>query len=306
VRAVLDSVIERALGRPRLVRDRVLLAESDDGLAWRKRDGVHITHPSHRRSHMTYFTAFDPDGRLWVRASVFDPAAEQWYTELGRGRRWIDVRPLGLDHLYAPSWDGPRLYGVDGVRPVCFATGDRHEPVERVEQSWERIESFPLVQDLALVRVDAGRLVALVSAGVSDADVAIHRWESGDGVEWGYGGVAVTSPFSGGGFRLANNPSVVALGDGSWRMYFRTGERLVVGNAVHSAVSPDLVSWQHEDGARIAPGGRWDSHGAGFPHVWRDDDGGWRMHYAGYWGATPGADSTEERWRRAGDEVVAG
>ena len=38
------------------------LSGSDDGLTWRKVERVHITHPSHRRSHMTYYTAVDPAG----------------------------------------------------------------------------------------------------------------------------------------------------------------------------------------------------------------------------------------------------
>lgn len=67
-------------------------------------------------------------------------------------------------------------------------------------------------------------------------------------------------------------------------MYFRIGDRPAVGNAICSAVSTDLESWQLEPGVRVAPGGRWDTHGAAFPHVERDRDGGYVMHYTGYWG----------------------
>lgn len=300
------SVLEQALGRPRLVRDRVLLATSDDGLRWRKDERVHLTHPSHRRAHMTYYTALDPRGRLWLRASLHDPATDRWYTALGRRGRWIDVRRLGVQHLYAPCWDGRRLYGV-AAGPVCFATDDDDEPVAPVDQDWEGMAQFPVVNDLWLTRVESGRLVAFASVGTSDADMSIHRWESADGLAWAYAGHAVGSPFDSDGFRVANNPCVVAVGDGSWRMYFRSGERLVLGNSIRSARSDDLALWRHEDGDRIAPGGRWDSHGAGFPRVWRETGRGgrWRMHYAGYWGATPLAAETEERWRRVGDELVS-
>jgi hypothetical protein len=311
IRAAVDSVIERAFGRPRLARDRVLLATSDDGLTWRKHDGIHITHPSHRRSHMTYFTAFDSDGRLWVRASLWDAASATWHTELGHGRRWFDVRPLGVDHLYAPRWDGSRLYGIvttpgEGTAPACFRTGRDHEPVARLAQEWEALDTFPVMHDLWLTRVGERRVVAFVSAGRSDAEVAVHRWESHDGTVWSYEGEALASPFSAGHFRLADGPCVVAVGDGSWRMYFRSGERLVLGNTIRSARSGDLERWSHEAGDRIGPGGRWDSHGAGFPHVWRDERANeWLMHYAGYWGATRRAAAAEERWRRAGEQLLS-
>jgi hypothetical protein len=221
---------------------------------------------------------------------------------MAHDRRWHDVRTAGVDHLYAPSWVRGGVYGVakplGGGRgyPVRFARGDDGQPVREETQEWEGIDGFAIVEDMAIVERD-DRLVAFVSVGTSRAAIAIHRWESPDGTAWTHGGVAIASPYDT-PYQLANNPSVVKLDDGTYRAYFRTGERAVLGNHIRSAVSDDGETWRHEDGVRIAPGGRWDSHGVGFPHVWRDADGGWRMLYAGYWGDTPAACSTREFWER--------
>ena len=302
MRATIDSVTERWTRRPRLVRDRVLSASSPDGLTWTRDSERPITHPSHRHPHMTYFTAHDERGRLWVRASV---QGDRWYTELGHDRRWHDVRPLGIDHLYAPQWANGALYGIartgDRARPACFATGDDAEPVAERLQEWEGSDGFAIVEDLAIVRAD--RLVAFASVGNQRRDIAIHRWESDDGTAWDHHGPAIESPYDT-PYQLANNPSIVQVEDGTYRAYFRTGERAVLGNHIRSATSQDLETWQHEDGVRLSPGGRWDSHGLGFPHVFRENDT-WRMLYAGYWGDTPAADSTREFWEREADLIEA-
>jgi hypothetical protein len=299
VHAALDSVAERLLRRPRLVRDRILGATSDDGLTWQKSGSPPIVHPSHRHPHMTYFAAHDDEARLWVRASVHD--GDGWHTELGQGRRWFDMRELGLRHFYAPSWVDGCIYGVaivDG-RPPRFErrrSADGGAPRELVESEWEDAARFTVVHDLHVVRGGAGALRAYAGVGESDADVAIHAWTSDDGgARWTHEGVAVASPFESAALQLANNPAVVALDGGGWRMYFRTGEQPALGNSIRSARSDDGLSWQHEEGARIAPGGRWDTHGVGFPHVW-GEDGGWRMLYAGYWGDTPAAEETAAHW----------
>ena len=299
MRATLDSVLERATGRPRLVRDRVLRASSPDGLTWTRDDRRPITHTSHRRPHMTYFTGHDQRGRLWVRASVQD--GDAWHTEMTHGPEWHDVRTAGVDHLYAPTWVRDGVYGVAKPLgggpgyPARFAQGEDGEPVRAEPQAWEGIDGFAIVEDLCIIERD-GRLLAFVSVGNSRRSIAIHRWESADGTACTHQGLEIESPYYT-PYHLDINPSVVTLDDGTFRAYFRTGERAVLGNHIRSAVSDDLASWRHEDGTRIAPGGRWDSHGLGFPHVWRDGDG-WRMLYAGYWGDTPAADSTREFWER--------
>lgn len=303
MRATLDSLAERLLRRPRLVRDRVLAATSQDGLTWRKAPDAPIVHPSHRRPHMTYFSALDESGRLWLRASVYDAAEDAWHTELGHGRGWYDVRKLGIRHLYAPSWDGSRVYGVvvrDGEppRPGAYRIDAAGRPAEAVPGEWEGIEQFEVVHDVRVLRV-GDRLAAWAGVGASDSDVSIHCWESTDGGNtWAHRGRAVESPLQSASLRLADNASVVQAPDGSWRMFFRTGERPALGNVICSARSVDLETWEHETGERIAPGGRWDTHGVGFPHAWVDAASGeWRMLYAGYWGDTPAAAATVDHWR---------
>jgi hypothetical protein len=308
---VLRSIVERATARPLLVRDRVLRARSNNSLVWHKDPSMRLTYPSHTRAHMTYFAARDTRGRLWIRASVHDAATDSWHTEIGRpgqpARAWWDARRAGLMHFYAPTWCGGLVYGVgeapDGMRRlVCFRTGDDGIPAAQVEQNWESIGRLAVVEDVCILRV-GGEFHAWVSAGASPTAVQVHHWRSQDGVDWRYDGVALTAPVVQASFELANNPSIVAA-DGGWRMYFRTGDRPALGNVIRSAFSDDLRCWRHEQGVRIAPGGRWDSHGVGFPSVWREPGGGWVMLYAGYWGR--GTDATVERyWRALGEKAQA-
>lgn len=304
-RAVLDSVAERVLRRPRLVRDRVLSASSRDGLNWVKLADPPLTHPSHRRPHMTYFSAFDDRARLWIRASVYDATEQAWHTELGHDGRWHDVREAGFQHLYAPSWDGAHVYGVvvngAGERTIgCFHTGDDGGLGDAISQEWEGLDGHAVLHDVRVLRV-SGRLQAWVSVGASESRVAIHHWGSVDGKTWAYGGEALRSPMES-SYSVADNPSVVGTPEGGFRMFFRTGTRPALGNVIRSARSTDLAEWSHEPGERIAPGGRWDTHGVGFPHVWVDEDRGeWRMLYAGYWGDTPRARETVDHWRAAGE-----
>jgi hypothetical protein len=299
------SGLERLIGRPLLVRDRVLRAVSDDGLVWQKDDSVHLTHPSHNLAHMTYYTAHDSRGRLWLRASVHDPATDAWHTEMGRPgeRSWWDARVLGLAHLYAPCWMDGRLYGVgvtSGGRPevVCFETGEDELPMSRIGQQWERIAQLGTVRDLCIFRAD-DESHAWVCLGSSMSALRIHHWQSADGVAWSYRGPAVAAPAPTPVFDVAESPSVTADA-GGWRMYFRTGDRPALGNVIRSAYSNDLESWRHEEGVRVAPGGRWDSHGVGFPRVWKDARLGWVMLYAGYWGRVGAAGATARHWEELG------
>lgn len=298
------SVGERAFNRPFLVRDRVLRAHSEDGLTWAKDPSLRLTHPSHRRAHMSYYTARDPRGRLWVRASVCDPRTGEWHTELGRPgqSRWWDARSAGLRHLYSPCWTAVGLYGVDvsgGCRRIaCFSTDADALPTASLDQSWENIEGFTVVEDVSIVQA-LGRDHAWVTSGASPEELQIHHWSSVDGLAWAYDGIAVTAPHPGARFDVADNPCVARVDDG-WRMYFRTGETPALGNVIRSAHSRDLHTWVHEEGVRIHPGDRWDPHGVGFPNVWREADGAWVMLYAGYWGSVPAADTTVSHWEELG------
>jgi hypothetical protein len=257
---------------------------------------------------MAYYSAVDADGVPWLRASVHDPASDEWHTVFGRvgdaASEWWDSRTAGLRHLYSPSWCAGFLFGIVAERqgaPRCFAPGADGRPTDAVEQRWEAIDRFEVVEDVTVVESD-GSFSAFASVGQSAWSLELHRWHSTDGRDWEYAGHALSSPVAGDRFTLANNPSVTRVEDG-WRMYFRTGTRPALGNHIRSAVSSDLLTWRHDEGVRVMPGGRWASHGVGFPTVWKTADGLWRMLYAGYWGDVDAAAAVARHWSAIGDGV---
>lgn len=68
-------------------------------------------------------------------------------------------------------------------------------------------------------------------------------------------------------------PSIMALGDGRWRMYFEARGPADRPTAIMSAVSGDQLSWRIEDGVRFtAPGG------VGAPRIVRLGDGRVRLY----------------------------
>jgi len=72
----------------------------------------------------------------------------------------------------------------------------------------------------------------------------------------------------------ASDAEVIRLSGSAYRMYF------LKGRAIHSAISSDGLNWQ-EEGARLSPGGAWDSWQVCNPEVVRLKDGSYRMYYTG-------------------------
>jgi len=82
-------------------------------------------------------------------------------------------------------------------------------------------------------------------------------------------------------------PAVVALPDGSWRLYYTPAD----GQGVYSAISGDGLAFQPEPGVRLERGsaGAPDAFGIIHMSVVADPAGGWRMYYDGVATAhTPG------------------
>lgn len=304
-KAHLESVLEKRLAWPLKARDRVRRATSADGLRWKKDRGFVLTHPSHVRDHMTYRASVDDEAALWTRASVHDPDRDRWCAALGRIGTWRDLEGGPLASMLAFWWHAGRMYAVtatsSGGREIrCLERGVDGWPSRELRQEWEHIGDLA-VQDICLAAMPDG-LRAWCTVAASDRLESIHAWSSPDGLAWSWMGPALTSPHAGHWFQLADSPSVVALPDGGWRMYFRTGLRPALGNTIRSARSDDGTRWSHEAGDRIAPGGRWDSDGVGFPCVVAAPDGsGWSMYYASYWGRSHHRARTVRRWEAVGE-----
>ncbi|MEJ7784790.1 MAG: hypothetical protein WKF96_08305 [Solirubrobacteraceae bacterium] len=295
VRAVARSVLESVVNRPFKPRDRILRATSLDGTAFVADPRFRLTHPAHGRDHMTYSRCEDEHGRLWARASLLD--AGQWSTEITDGRRWHSVAPLGLRHLMSPSWSGARLYGIgidvdDVSRPVCFARGASGWPEREVAQHFETAAGGLGPQDLWVVASPGGQTA--FGTITAPRGSSIHRWISTDGATWAYAGEAVQAQNDD---AFLSDPCVVRTPDG-WRMFLRAGRTPVLGARIRSAVASDPAAWRLEDGDRISPGGRWASHGVGFPFA-RVDEAGWELYYTGFWGACRASQDVARRWSLA-------
>ncbi|MEE3235102.1 MAG: hypothetical protein VX294_13105 [Candidatus Latescibacterota bacterium] len=83
--------------------------------------------------------------------------------------------------------------------------------------------------------------------------------------------------------KLVNNPSVVQLEDGRFRMYFRGSNKNAFNSRIFSAISDDGLQFTLEGGTRMDYSGKYELHGVGFPNVVKFDTH-WKMYYAGYWG----------------------
>tara|TARA_B100000579_G_C22824288_1_gene852256 strand:- start:1468 stop:2199 length:732 start_codon:yes stop_codon:yes gene_type:complete len=96
--------------------------------------------------------------------------------------------------------------------------------------------------------------------------------------------------------QLINNPSVVQLQDGRFRMYFRGSNKNAFRSCIYSAISNDGLDFALESGTRMNYNGKYERHGVGFPNVIKFDDH-WKMFYAGYWGKHLMQPLTVLRWK---------
>lgn len=80
-----------------------------------------------------------------------------------------------------------------------------------------------------------------------------------------------------------NNPFVVRLECGRYRMYFRGTDNNAYHSCIFSAISNNGKDFFLEDGQRIDYNGKYEKHGVGFPNVIKYGES-WKMYYTGYWG----------------------
>jgi hypothetical protein len=284
--------------RPFFPYDRILSAYSADGVEWRREPGVRLDVGGLHRSRMVYHpeVVWSAAGaRMFYRAgdrdafigSAFSTDGLVWREEaqprLEAGGRHHLLRLDGpkVVRQGAESW---RIYyaGFDGSwwRIYTRRSGDL--------RSWEEEQCCLDLSggERALHTIDPAVVAAeegfwLYFLGFGDGQHRIWRALSAEGLVW-------RNPLPCAGYEeegmVPRDPCVVRWGQGGWRMYFSEHPPAsALGSRVVSAVSADGERWRREPGARVAPPGEYDRHGAFCPTV-VPAGGGWRMYYGGYWG----------------------
>lgn len=302
---VIENIGERFLARPFGAKDWILRAVSNDGLLWKK-DGIfHFNKAPLTAQSMAYYAAMKSNDEIWFHTSVLRRGEDRWESLLTSGRKSISAREVGFRNLYSPCWCDDLLYcvavGESGVKEIVAISGG--EGVRRcIPQNWVGLSQFDGIEDVCVLKFEL-QWHAWVAVS-REANTFITHWVSLDGQTWREQKVALESPYRSSWYQLANNPCVVRLSDGFWRMYFRTGKRPATGNVICSAISSNLVDWQHEKGERILPGGKWDHHGVGFPFVYYEHSTKlWVMYYAGFWGHSRAGEAVRKYWDNYGLEL---
>ena len=95
---------------------------------------------------------------------------------------------------------------------------------------------------------------------------------------------------------LVNNPSVVRLECGRYRMYFRGADNNAYQSCIFSAISNNGKDFVPEEGQRMDYIGKYEKHGVGFPNVVKCGES-WKMYYTGYWGRHLLEPLTLSRWK---------
>lgn len=288
------SLAQRLFRRPFLARDRIFRAVSDDGLEW-LRDESFILEGALGEPRQVYYAAQSPDRGMIFRSSLW--TGKTWSTEILAGRRWSAPSPA-IGNFLGFGWLQGRFYCVptSQTRPQirCFTSLSFDEAPEPIHQSWEKIETFEAIEDIAFAQTD-GSLHAWCSCIETTGLIAIHHWVSSDGMSWTYGGRAIGSANTE-NHKIFNNPCVVKTDEG-WRIYYRGSFVPALGSQILSSISDDLVLWSPEPGVRQAPDSKWDSHGVGFPFVSGSDRGEWEMFFTGYWGSCREGEEVAAAWR---------
>lgn len=291
IRGFLDNAVEYVFDRPTVARDQILRATSSDGLNFARDEAWRWRRPFTARPHMNYFVTRDRSGNSWRRSSEYDGQA--WLGVLYCGDDRIDAALLGAQDIVAPVWCEDQLFAVVrdrlGATYIGAAQWSRGRLTAFAPLVWPGLDALGAIDDLFVLKTGSSYW-GWASCGTDER--AIHAWTSPDGAHWSSRGVAVM-PSS--GETIANNPCVLSLADGRYRMYHRASRNPAVGSTIVSAVSSDLTRWTREPGVRLAPGGRWDKHGVAFPAVFQEP-GGWLLYYTGYWGDCAAGDRCAQQW----------
>lgn len=307
LKQIYANFVEQFFDRPVLARDRILRAFSMDGLHW-QRDRSFVYSPYYFSKHsMHYFACKDARGNTWFRSSVLNGL--EWYPELKSEQAKVNFGTK-LSMLLSPCWLGDDLIAivkceVDGQYFPAYLRMDgcRVDEVKRIE--FDRAsELFSRFEDVLLVSNGEENLVFASGTTFSNS-CEIHIWQYQGCHEVAlYKGPAIEPRRFDQVHPISNNPTIIRLPTGEWRMYYRNGRLPAVGNVILSAVSKDLIEWTAEPGVRLSPeDSKWEKSGLGFPYVTYDERSGlYLMYYTGFWGDCADALRCEAEWRlRFGD-----
>jgi predicted GH43/DUF377 family glycosyl hydrolase len=293
-------------------RDRILSTVSTDGLTWQREIGVRCQVNTITGIDMVYYcSAILLPNRIWrvyylgatARKgqwssniySVYSKDGLKWEQELGyrikHGGKYDTV------HCRAPSVirlaQGFRMYyvGIDhkGICRLLSAYSNdglnwNKEPGVRISPDMLTKINVNSFEDVAVAKLPTGEF-RLYFTGISRKFMSqIYSAVSEDGMNWQIEpGVRIANHGHHG--PVVNNPSVVMLEDGTWRLYYRSGKMPTLYNDIYAAHSADGLAWESYGPVLTHnPQHRYERHAVAFPHVVRLSDGRWRMYYTGYWG----------------------
>lgn len=297
------NILEHSFSRPFEARDWILHAISDDGREWQKDKTFRYNPLPLAGFSMSYYTTKDMYGGIWHHSSQKQYGQSRWLSYLRSVTQEINAKEIFADHLYSPCWQGDKLYAIlkgtsDGVNRAVLIKNIFEKTPESMNLSFDGIENAR-INDI---------YVALFNDQYyawTTIDEKIYQWCSINGIFWQDGQQVMSSPYPDNWYKIANNPCVVKA-EGGWRLYFRSGKQPAIGNQVFSAFSEDLKDWVLEEGARISPGGKWDTHGVGFPFVYYDTtEKIWHMYYGGFWGDSKVGEKTKQAWQQHAEELKA-
>lgn len=322
IQDLLDLGVAALTGKGLYPRDRILSAISLDGINWQREPGVRIDVGLGKSFGMAYYPHVVELSNGMRRMYFYGSSRgkTEWrsgiYSAISQDGLGWQLEPGVRLEAHGANFMSPVVQKVDNelwrmyfVEIDSGQTGRLFSAVSADGMSWTREED---------ARIDPGDIAGAESvldgslARTADGDYRmyftvkhaernrIHSAFSEDGIHWQVEkGVRIQNQP---GMRLlANNPCVVSMPDGQgYRMYFRAGDSLALGNAIFLASSDDGMEWVVEkkvlEPSRAA---RYEQHGLGFPFVHPLPDGRWRMYYTGYWGRIWREKRVITAWERA-------
>ncbi len=104
---------------------------------------------------------------------------------------------------------------------------------------------------------------------------------SQDGLKWSKEeGVRVNPSEGDKDQRLVDNPAIIKLKEGGYRMLYEGSDLAQKNFVIFSATSADGSTWKKEKGVRLEDTNRFDQRIAAAPDVVKQQDGSWYMYYS--------------------------
>ena len=301
-------------------RDRILSAVSTDGVIWHREPGIRVDVGGEHGSEMVYwphvfrfpevlrmyFTGSVRTGRGWNERILSAVSADGLAWEVEPGER---VSPGDeLDRFFVSAPCVARISG--GYRMYYAGSGEGKKnwvilsAVSGDGLSWRKekgVRLTPLegfadsVNAPCLVPAENGwRMYFSSSKGYR---VWIDSAVSEDGLDWRHEpgpclGLSRTGPRV-----CVCHPSVVALADRKYRMYFTGHDGCALGARIYSAISSDGLNWKVE-GENLNYSGPFEGAEVNYVQVVEVKPSLWRMYYTGFWGKHLLLPQTYRHWKR--------